>query len=121
MLGGTRYERPLEAVDLYKEGWAPRILLIRQIADDGELELMKRGIPYPREIDVQIEVLGRLGVPAGDRWSLDEPDSTAKKRGACRLAHPRTLDDGDRRHVEAAHPAGPAGDARGDWPAPAPR
>ena len=27
VLGGTRYERPLEAVDLYKAGWAPRIML----------------------------------------------------------------------------------------------
>ena len=41
VLGGTRYERPLEAVDLYKAGWAPRITLMRQISDYGELELIE--------------------------------------------------------------------------------
>ena len=33
VLGGTMFERPLEAVDLYHEGWAPRLLLMRKIAD----------------------------------------------------------------------------------------
>ncbi len=33
VLGGTMYERPMEAVELYKEGWASRIYLVRQIAD----------------------------------------------------------------------------------------
>ncbi len=31
VLGGTRFERPLEAVELYKAGWAPRIALMRQV------------------------------------------------------------------------------------------
>jgi len=76
VLGGTLFERPLEALELYKEGWAPRILLMRQIADDGELELMRRGVPYQREIDVQIDVLTRLGVPRDAIQILDEQDST---------------------------------------------
>ena len=76
VLGGTLFERPLEAVDLYHEGWAPRIMLMRQIADDGEVELRRRGIPYQREIDVQIDVLNRLGVPLSVIDILGEQDST---------------------------------------------
>jgi uncharacterized SAM-binding protein YcdF (DUF218 family) len=76
VLGGTMFERPLEAVDLYHEGWAPRILLMRQIADDGELELQRRGIPFQREIDVQTDVLNKLGIPVSAIDILGEQDST---------------------------------------------
>jgi uncharacterized SAM-binding protein YcdF (DUF218 family) len=79
VLGGTRYERPLEGVDLYKEGWAPRIALVRQMSDAGELALTARGIPYRSEIDLQIEVLDRLGVPASALMVLDKADSTAQE------------------------------------------
>ena len=79
VLGGTRFERPLEAVDLYKEGWAPRVTLMRQISDAGEIELMKRGIPYPREVDAQVEVLGRLGVPTSAITIFNEANSTAEE------------------------------------------
>jgi uncharacterized SAM-binding protein YcdF (DUF218 family) len=77
VLGGTMYERPLEAVDLYHAGWAPRIILPRQMADFGEAELVKRGIAYPREVDVQVDVLGRLGVPAPAIVIAAAADSTA--------------------------------------------
>ena len=46
VLGGTRFERPLEAVELYKAGWAPRIALMRQVSDYGEVHLMKRASPF---------------------------------------------------------------------------
>jgi len=42
VLGGTRFERPLEAVELYKAGWAPRIALMRQVSDYGEVHLMQQ-------------------------------------------------------------------------------
>lgn len=76
VLGGTLFERPLEAVDLYHEGWAPRLLLMRQVADAGERELQRRGIPFQREVDVQVEVLTRLGVPRAAIEILDEQNST---------------------------------------------
>jgi len=63
VLGGTMFERPLEAVDLYHEGWAPRILLVRQIPDYGEDVLIERGVTFQREIDIQVDVLVKLGVP----------------------------------------------------------
>ncbi len=76
VLGGTLFERPLEAVDLYHEGWAPRLLLMRQIADKGEVELRRRGVPYHSEIDVQVDVLTRLGVPRSSIEILAEQNST---------------------------------------------
>jgi uncharacterized SAM-binding protein YcdF (DUF218 family) len=63
VLGGSRMERPLEGADLYKGGWAPRILLSRQQRDGGEIELSARGIAYPTEADLQRSILGSLGVP----------------------------------------------------------
>ena len=84
VLGGTLFERPLEAVDLYHEGWAPRLLLMRQIADDGEVELRRRGLVYQREIDVQVDVLMRLGVPRAAIEILAEQDSTKDEADALR-------------------------------------
>ena len=84
VLGGTLFERPLEAVDLYHEGWAPRLLLMRQIADDGEAELRRRGVVYQREIDVQVDVLTQLGVPRPAIEILDEQDSTKDEADALR-------------------------------------
>ena len=48
VLGGTMYERPLEAVDLYKAGWAPTIVLVQQIADWGERWLNDQGVQVTR-------------------------------------------------------------------------
>lgn len=84
VLGGTLFERPLEAADLYHEGWAPRMLLMRQIADDGERELQRRGIPYQREIDIQVDTLIRLGVPRAAVQVLDEQDSTKDEANTLR-------------------------------------
>jgi len=84
VLGGTMFERPLEAVDLYHEGWAPRMLLMRQIADDGERELRRRGIQYQREIDLQVDVLTKLGVPRSAIEILGEQDSTKDEADALR-------------------------------------
>lgn len=79
VLGGTMYERPMEAVELYKEGWAPRIYLFRQIADWGEAVLVERNFQYTREVDLQVEVMGRLGVPREAIGILDQANSTAEE------------------------------------------
>lgn len=79
VLGGTLYERPLEAVELFKEGWAPRIYLLRQIADWGEAHLVERNIAYTREIDIQVDLMGRLGVPREAIAILDPANSTAEE------------------------------------------
>lgn len=84
VLGGTRYERPLEAVELYNAGWAPTVTLMQQIADNGEVDLMKRGVPYNREVDEQIEVMGRLGVPRSAIVVMEQANSTADEATALR-------------------------------------
>jgi uncharacterized SAM-binding protein YcdF (DUF218 family) len=77
VLGGTMYDRQLEAVDLYHAGMAPRIYLFREIADWGELELMKRGVSVLRAVDVQIDAMQKVGVPRDAISILDEANSTA--------------------------------------------
>jgi uncharacterized SAM-binding protein YcdF (DUF218 family) len=77
VLGGTMYERPLEAVELLKEGWAPRVYLFRQIIDWGEAALIERQIAYTREVDLQIEVMEKLGVDRARIHVLEQANSTA--------------------------------------------
>ena len=79
VLGGTMYERPLEAVELHKEGWAPRIYLFRQVVDWGEAELIARQFAYTREVDVQIDVMQRLGVDRAAIGILEQANSTAEE------------------------------------------
>jgi uncharacterized SAM-binding protein YcdF (DUF218 family) len=79
VLGGTMYERQLEAVDLLNEQWAPRIYLFREIADWGEAELIERGIPYLRAVDVQVDAMLKLGVASDAIRVIDEAASTAEE------------------------------------------
>jgi uncharacterized SAM-binding protein YcdF (DUF218 family) len=79
VLGGTMYERQMEAVDLFKEGWAPRIYVLRELADWGEAELMARGVAYTRLVDLQIETMQTLGVPRDRIEVLDAAGSTAEE------------------------------------------
>lgn len=79
VLGGTMYERPLEGVELYKEGWAPRVFLIREISDWGETLLKERGITFTSAVDLQIEVVERLGVPREAIGVLEPANSTAEE------------------------------------------
>lgn len=82
VLSGTRYERPLEAVDLYKAGWAPRVWLSTGVADWGDVELRARRFKVPREADILVDVMGQLGVPSSAIDVLEEMDSTADEADA---------------------------------------
>ena len=79
VLGGTMYERQLEAVDLLNEQWAPRIYLFREIADWGEAALIERGVPYLRAVDVQVDAMLKLGVAQDAIHVLDQANSTAQE------------------------------------------
>jgi uncharacterized SAM-binding protein YcdF (DUF218 family) len=63
VLGGTRAERPLEAIDLYKEGWAPLIVLSPGQLEVSEAVLQTRGIRFPRESELMRDAMVQLGVP----------------------------------------------------------
>ena len=65
VLGGARIERWLEAVDLYKEGWAPRLLISPGQISPIETSLLARGVRYPREGDLARDAAVAMGIPAG--------------------------------------------------------
>ena len=52
VLAGTRLERPLEAVDLFKEGYAPLIVLSPGRPEPGERLLRQRGIRFPTDSEL---------------------------------------------------------------------
>ncbi|OFW42488.1 MAG: hypothetical protein A3J29_06915 [Acidobacteria bacterium RIFCSPLOWO2_12_FULL_67_14b] len=82
VLSGSRFERPLEALDLYQAGWAPKIVLTQQDVDWGEQWLNEHKIPVPSELQIQMELLVRMGVPATDLEALDRQTSTADEADA---------------------------------------
>lgn len=81
VLAGTRLERPLEAVDLYKAGWAPLIVLSPGRPEVAERLVRERGIAFPREGELTRDAFIRLGVPASaivaDDGSVDNTASEA--------------------------------------------
>jgi uncharacterized SAM-binding protein YcdF (DUF218 family) len=64
VLGGSRPDRILEAIDLYQAGWAPRLVLTRGKPSAGIEALRARGghMAEPHEVNVSIAL--QLGVPA---------------------------------------------------------
>ena len=65
VLGGTRVNRALEALELYREGYAKRILMSNAAREAGELLLDRQGIHMPTDAETVHDLLiGRLGLPA---------------------------------------------------------
>jgi uncharacterized SAM-binding protein YcdF (DUF218 family) len=64
VLAGTRLERPFEAADLYKEGYAPLIVLSPGRPEAGEAVLRERGIRFPSEVELERDALIQMGIPA---------------------------------------------------------
>ena len=64
VLAGSRVERWLEAVDLYREGWAPRIILSAGREEDAEGLLRKKGITFPSDAELARDAMIQLHVPA---------------------------------------------------------
>ena len=63
VLAGTRMERPLEAADLYLEGWSRRVVLTEEEPDSGIVALERRGVGLPSNATIARDVMVRLGVP----------------------------------------------------------
>lgn len=83
VLAGSRVERWLEAVDLYKEGWAPRIVISPGPVARIEYQLRARGVSYPREGDLARDGTVALGVPADAVTVLPNGvDNTAQEAAA---------------------------------------
>jgi uncharacterized SAM-binding protein YcdF (DUF218 family) len=64
VFAGTLAERPLEAADLFREGYAPWIVVTRSTIDQATFQLEKRGVRIPTQYDLTRDVLLQLGVPA---------------------------------------------------------
>jgi uncharacterized SAM-binding protein YcdF (DUF218 family) len=63
VLNGTRVERPLEGVDLYREGWAPTIVMSPGRSEVAEAALRARGVSLPSETETVADAMSRAGVP----------------------------------------------------------
>jgi uncharacterized SAM-binding protein YcdF (DUF218 family) len=55
--------RTLEAVRLYQDGYAPRIILTQPVLPKGYEALQRLGIKVPEERDIQLMILERMRVP----------------------------------------------------------
>lgn len=85
VLSGAKSDRWLEAVDLFREGHAPRIVLSAGGRDGGERYLRARGIVLPSDAERAREVMIKLGVPPEAITVLPgEPDNTAQEAAAFR-------------------------------------
>ncbi len=64
VFAGTRVERPLEAADLYRAGYAPRVVVTRASAEQGTDAAERRGLPVASDFDLTRDMLLAAGVPA---------------------------------------------------------
>jgi len=64
ILGSQRIERTLEAGQLYREGWAPRVVVMRLRDLNRRSTLRAMGIDVPLYFDIQVSILRQMGVPA---------------------------------------------------------
>ena len=85
VLAGTRLERALEAVDLFKEGWAPLIVLSPGRAEPVEHLVRARGVRFPSESDIVRDAMLQLGIPAAAIVATDGyVDNTAQEANLLR-------------------------------------
>jgi uncharacterized SAM-binding protein YcdF (DUF218 family) len=64
VLAGTSMDRQLEAADLYKEGYAPRIVLTYRVPEAAFAVLAARGVRVAADAEQARDIFTRLGVPA---------------------------------------------------------
>ena len=87
MLGGARVERWLEAVDLYRAGWATHIVLSPGRVEAAEVRLRQSGIRFPAEADLVRDAMVQMQVPAEAILMLPGPlDNTAEEAASTRKA-----------------------------------
>ena len=79
ILAGTRFERPLEAVNLYIAGRAPVVVLSDQMPKPGFSVLAELGITLPTDLSVTVGVLEQLGIDRSDILTTRRHDNTAQE------------------------------------------
>jgi uncharacterized SAM-binding protein YcdF (DUF218 family) len=96
VLAGARAERWLEAVDLYHEGLAPRIVLSPGRQERAETVLHARHVAFPSDAELSRSAILQMQVPPGAVSILDASlDNTAQEAAAlhrlARAEHWRTI------------------------------
>ena len=83
VLAGARAERWLEAVDLYREGIAPRIVLSPGRLEQAEIVLRSRHVTFPADAELARNAILQMHVPA-DAVSIADGslDNTAQEAAA---------------------------------------
>jgi uncharacterized SAM-binding protein YcdF (DUF218 family) len=64
VLAGARVERWLEAVELFREGWAPQIVLSRGGYENADSLLRTMGLHYPDEAERARDLMIQMHIPA---------------------------------------------------------
>jgi len=85
VLAGTLAERPLEAADLYQAGYAPVILITRELPEPAMLVAESRGAHLPQRYELNRQMLVELGVPPSAILTSDHVhDNTAAEAATLR-------------------------------------
>jgi len=83
VLDGSFIERAVEAADLFRAGFAPRILISRGARDPSEQTFDAEGVHLPTHAESLRDVLvNRLGLPAGAVEALAEPVTSTADEAA---------------------------------------
>lgn len=72
VLSGSVPDRILEAIDIYKQGYAPIIILTKEEKPPGYDELLSLGIKAPEGYDINQIIALKLGVPAASIVIINE-------------------------------------------------
>jgi uncharacterized SAM-binding protein YcdF (DUF218 family) len=93
VLSGSIPDRILEAIDIYKQGYAPIIILTKEQKPSGYDELLSLGIKMPEGYDIDQMIAMKLGVPATSVVIINERvDSTySEERTLYRFLKKRSL------------------------------
>jgi uncharacterized SAM-binding protein YcdF (DUF218 family) len=73
VLSGNAPFRAMEGAEIYRQGWAPEVWLLRDETDAADEAFAKLGIPHPTEQDYDQQILERLGVPKKAIRILEPP------------------------------------------------
>jgi uncharacterized SAM-binding protein YcdF (DUF218 family) len=83
VLAGTRVERWLEGVELYRGGWAPQIVISPGRIEDAERELRSMGIRFPSDAELARDAMLQMKVPVTAVETIPESlDNTAQEAAA---------------------------------------
>lgn len=102
VLSGEPTERAREAADLYREGWAPKVVLTTPEPPPGHAELVALGVRIPLEPEIARTIVVGLGVSAAD--VLQVPTVINSTGSEARAFHAWMREGGWRRAIVVSSP-----------------